>query len=146
MDSASSSVPVSFRHPHTPARLNASLLLRRLRRTMTTAARVWRRCLFYLNVAVSVPGDDSDTDTGVWLEMRRANRGGGGTALPSRQAPLLAACQCCACACARMRPIDVLRKSVFCWGEVLLKSTVLLPLPRTETPQTGGSLSGESET
>lgn len=45
---------------------------------MTTAARVWRRCLFYLNVAVSVPGDDSDTDTGVWLEMRRANRGGGG--------------------------------------------------------------------
>lgn len=40
LDSASSLVPVSFRHPDTPAGLNASLLLRRLRRTMTTAARV----------------------------------------------------------------------------------------------------------
>lgn len=60
--------------------------------------------------------------------MRRAESGGGGRAHPSRQAPL-AACQYCACACARMRPIDVLRKSVFCWGRSSSSRPVLLPLP-----------------
>lgn len=54
-------VPVGFRHPYTPAELTASPL---------QPTRLFKNIFSDWCV-----GNDTDTDTGVWLEMRRAQRG-----------------------------------------------------------------------